>query len=107
MSDAPVTVLIRFQARPGKGDVARRALSELVSTVLEKESDCLGIRLHQELDDEDRLFNIERWTSRDAYTGPHMQTPYLQAFMKASEEFLVGPPEITFWREVGEEAGAS
>ena len=99
MSDSTVTVLIRFEAQTGKGEMARRALGDLISTVLEKESDCLSIRLHQGLDDPDRLFNIERWTSREAYEGPHMQTPHLQAFIEDSREFLTGPPEITFWRE--------
>lgn len=101
MSDDTVTVLIQFEARPGMGDTARRALADLVSTVLERESDCHSIEIHQGLDDPDQLFNIERWTSREAYEGPHMQTPHLQAFIEASDEFLVGPPEITFWRHVG------
>ena len=104
MTDDAVTVLIQFQARPGMGEIARRALADLVSTVLDEESDCLSIELHQGLDDPDRLFNIERWTSREAYEGPHMQTPHLQSFIEASGEFLVGPPEITFWRSAPVEA---
>lgn len=104
MSDVPVTVLIQFQAQKGMGDTAKEALAELVSTVLERESDCHAIELHQGMDDPDRLFNIERWTSREAYEGPHMQTAHLQAFMEASKEFLVGPPQITFWHSAS--AGA-
>lgn len=104
MSDVPVTVLIQFQAREGMGDTAKEALVELVSTVLERESDCHSIELHQEMDDPDRLFNIERWTSREAYEGPHMQTAHLQAFIEASKEFLVGPPQITYWHRPDAEA---
>lgn len=99
MSDRPVTVLIQFQTRPEKADIARRELSELISTVLAKEPDCLGIRLHRNVEDEGRILNIEEWTSREAYLGPHMETPYIRAFMEKSSEFLMGPPDITFWEE--------
>lgn len=100
MNESHVTVLIEFHAKPDEGERARRELSDLISTVVEKEPDCLGIRLHQDAEDEDRLMNVEQWTSQEAYTGPHMETPHLRAFIERSEAFLVGPPEITFWREV-------
>ena len=100
MTEPHVTVLIEFQAQAGKGERARRELADLISTVVEKEPDCLGIWLHQDAEDEDRLMNVEHWTSQEAYTGPHMETAHLRAFIERSEAFLVGPPEITFWREV-------
>jgi quinol monooxygenase YgiN len=47
-----------------------------------------------------RLLLSEEWTSAEAFTGPHMQTPHLQSFMERAGAFLVGPPELRFWHEV-------
>ena len=44
---------------------------------------------------------MEQWADEASYTGPHMQTPHIQAFMARAREFIAGPPEITFWRGVG------
>jgi len=32
------------------------------------------------------------------FLGPHMQTEHIVAFIARVEEFLAGPPEISFWR---------
>jgi quinol monooxygenase YgiN len=42
---------------------------------------------------------IEEWTSEAAYTGPHMQTPHLQAFIGRAGAFLAGPPDIRILRD--------
>jgi quinol monooxygenase YgiN len=39
---------------------------------------------------------IEKWTSRGAYEGPHMQTPHMQAFIEKSAGLFAGPPVISF-----------
>lgn len=93
-----VIVLINFQAQAGQGDVARRELEALVDEVVAKEPDCLGIEFHEGLDDETKILLYERWTSREAYTGPHMQTPYIRSFMDRAAGFMSGPPAITFWK---------
>jgi quinol monooxygenase YgiN len=97
-----VIVLIHFQAQSGQAAVARRELQALIAEVVAKEADCRGILLHQDVDDENRFMLYERWTSREAYTGPHVQTPYIQAFMARASGFMVGPPTITFWDLTGD-----
>jgi quinol monooxygenase YgiN len=97
-----VVVIITFQAKPGQSEVARLELTALIEQVVAREPDCLGIQFHQDVDDETRILLHERWTSRAAYTGPHLQTPYLTAFMERSKGFMTGPPAITFWRMVDE-----
>lgn len=99
MSADAVTVVITYQAQSGMAETARRELAALIATVVAKEPDCRGIRLHQRTDDPHRLLLIEEWTSEEAFSGPHMQTPHLQAFIERGREFLAGPPEIRFWRE--------
>ncbi len=103
-----VTVVITYQAQPGRGDVARDELAALIAVVVELEPDCRGIRLLQGTADADQFLLIEEWSSEAAFTGPHMTTPHLQAFMGRAREFLAGPPEIRFWRGVVEvPSGAS
>jgi quinol monooxygenase YgiN len=95
-----VTVLIRYRAQPGKGDAAKAALAPLIRTVRAREADCLGITTLQDAADDTRFLLYERWTSQEAYTGPHMQTPHIQAFIRGAAAIFAGPPEITFWNDV-------
>src|SRR5690606_40169007 len=98
---AEVTVAITNQAPPTRAATAHGELAALMATVVAKEPDCRGIRLLQDSADADRLLLVETWSSEAAFTGPHMTTPHLQAFMQRAREFLAGPPEIRIWREVG------
>jgi quinol monooxygenase YgiN len=100
MPAAPVTVVIAYRAQPGKGAQAKAALAPLIQTVLAREPDCLGITTLQDAADDTRFLLYERWTSQAAYTGPHMQTPHIQAFIQGAAAIFAGPPEITFWHEV-------
>lgn len=93
-------VLIHYRAQPDKVDVARASLMQLVATVTATEKDCLGIEVHESADDAGRFMLFERWTSREAYQGPHMVTPHLKAFIAGAGEFLAGPPEISYWEKV-------
>lgn len=95
-----VTVVVSYQAQPGASDRARRELVELVTTVERHEPDCRGIRVLVDPADPHRLLLIEEWTSTEAYTGPHMQTPHLQAFIGRAGAFLAGPPDIRILHEV-------
>ncbi|MGE5927702.1 MAG: putative quinol monooxygenase [Gemmatimonadota bacterium] len=96
-----VTVLIRYLAQAGKSAVAKRELDALVQVVLAQEPACKGIWIHENTAAPEQLLLVERWADEASYTGPHMQTPHIQAFMVRAREFIAGPPEITFWRGVG------
>jgi quinol monooxygenase YgiN len=100
MQDGVVTVVIECRAQPGRGTVLRKELAALAHTVVATEPDCLGIEMLQGEDDDTRILMYERWTSREAYTGPHMQTPHITAFFDRAPDFSAGPPTITFWRSV-------
>lgn len=104
MSTPPVTVVIVYRARPGNAEVARAELAALISTVVATEPACLGIVLHQDVDDPTRFLLYERWVDKESYVGDHMQTPHIRAFIGRAGAFLAGPPEIAFWRSVGESA---
>lgn len=99
MQDA-VTVVIECRAQPGRGTVLRDELGALARTVVATERDCLGIEMLQGDGDDTRILMYERWTSREAYSGPHTQTPHIKAFFERSAACAAGPPTITFWRSL-------
>jgi quinol monooxygenase YgiN len=92
------TVVITCQIQPGKVDLARQEFTSIIETVVANEAACHGIDLHVDPDDSNRLLLIEYWDSKDAYTGPHMQTAHMQAFLQRGQAFIAAEPQITFWR---------
>lgn len=94
-----VTVVIEYRALPGSVELAVRELDALVATVVAKEPDCRGIRLLRETGDPARVLLVEEWTSREAYLGPHFQTPHLTAFKAKAASLFAGAPRIEFWGE--------
>lgn len=97
MSEESTIVTIHYHIQPGMGEAVRQALQQLIATVVATEPDCLGIQLLHDPADETRVLLVERWRSRAAYEGPHMQTPHLLAFMGDARAWLSGPPTIEFW----------
>jgi quinol monooxygenase YgiN len=96
-AQSEVTVVIDYRARPGNADACRRELTALVAIVVEREPDCHGIELLVDVDDPHRILLVERWSSRAAYFGPHLETPYLNDFRERAAGFVAGPPEIRCW----------
>ena len=95
-----VTVVITCQIEPGKAGVARQEFTAIIATVVANEAACHGIRLHEDVDDPHRLLLIEHWDSKEAFTGPHMQTPHMQAFLQRANAFLAGSPDFRFGQEI-------
>jgi quinol monooxygenase YgiN len=103
----PVTVIIAYEALPGMVDTARSELSALIEIVVAREPDCLGIRMFADVTAPGRLLLIELWTSAEAFTGPHMETPHLRSFRERAGGFIAGPPEVRFWSEIAAALPAS
>ena len=97
MNHALTTVIIRYRTLPDRHDEAIRELHALVATVVRLEPDCRGIKILQDSSDPTMLLLDELWTSREAYLGPHLQTPHLLAFKARAAQWFAGPPEISFW----------
>lgn len=100
MSQDSTLVTIRYQAQPGMGEPMHQALRTLIATVVATEPDCLGMQLLYDPDDYDRALLLERWRTRAAFEGPHMQTPHLLAFMERARALVNGPPAVEFWPHV-------
>lgn len=103
-----VTVLIRTQLLPDSVEQGKQALRELAQEVREVESDCLAIEMAQDLDDATKITMIEKWSSRDAYEGPHMQSAHMTSFIEQSSKYFAGPPDISFCHgaQIGQRAGS-
>ena len=95
-----VTVVITCAIRPDQLATAKRELEAIIKTVLANEPACHGIRVHEDSKNPQRLLIIEDWDSEEIFTGPHMQTPHMQSFLKKAEGFLDGAAGFSFWREV-------
>lgn len=99
-TDRPVTVVITCAIQPAKLDAARRDLRAVIQQVTALEPACQGIRVHEQPDAPQRWLIVERWASLGAFSGPHMQQPHMQAFLKSAESFLDGKADFAFWHEV-------
>ncbi len=99
MNLSAVTVLIEYRARPDQIDRALDELEQLVATVVASETDCYGIRLLQEGEEPTRILLDERWSSREAYLGPHFETAHLKDFIARAAALFEGPPTIRLWTE--------
>jgi quinol monooxygenase YgiN len=96
MPSTEIIVLIQSQTLPEFAEQGKQDLLDLARIVRREEPDCLAIELAQDIDDPTRITMIEKWTSRGAYEGPHMQTPHMQAFIEKSAGLFAGPPVISF-----------
>ena len=95
-----VTVVITCAIKPDKLEMARRELSAVIELVLANEPACSGIRVHEDTKNPQRILIIEHWESEEVFTGPHMQMPYMKAFLETAQEFVQGTAEFGFWREI-------
>ena len=92
-----VTVLIRTRLLPDSIEQGKQDLLHLAREVRRVEPDCLAIEMAQDMDDPTNVTMIEKWSSREAYEGPHMQTSQMKAFIERSSKYFSGPPDISFF----------
>lgn len=100
MNTKPVTVVITCAIKSDRLETAKQELKAIIETVMANEPACHGIRVHEDSHDPRHLMIIESWDSEEIFTGPHMQTPHMQSFLKKAEEFLDGIAHFGFWREI-------
>jgi quinol monooxygenase YgiN len=100
MGTDPIVVLIQFRVQPGKESLATQVMTSLIATVRKLEPACSGITMIRDAADPARVLLYERWSDRDSYMGPHMETPHIKAFKSQAGELFAGAPEISFWNTV-------
>lgn len=98
METDTVTILVRTRLHPGSVEQGKQDLEDLARKVRKLEPDCLAIEMAQDMDDPTIITMIEKWSSRAAYEGLHMQSPHMKYFVEHSGKYFVGPPDIFFCR---------
>ena len=99
MSQAALTVIATFQARPGKESELRAALIGLLAPT-RKEAGCLNYDVHQSVDDPAKFLFHENWTSQ-AHLDAHLQSAHVKALLPRVDELCTAFPQITLWEVMG------
>lgn len=88
----PLTVIAKFQAKPGMESQYREELQGMLAPS-RAEAGCFNYDVFQSNDDPAIFFTYENWTGKDALDA-HMQTPHFKALSETSKEMLTKPIEI-------------
>ena len=91
-----IVVLVKYKTQPSKEKDAINSLTELINKV-KKEPHFVKIKLHVDSKDKTNILLYEEWDDETYYNSSHMITDHLQKFIGDSRNFLMGPPEISFW----------
>jgi quinol monooxygenase YgiN len=99
MNPKPITLVVNFQARPGREIELRNTLTGLLAPT-RKEAGCINYDLHISPDDPAKLLFYENWISK-AHLEAHGQTPHIQSLRARLDELCVEPPQLIFWEKIG------
>jgi quinol monooxygenase YgiN len=94
-----LAVVATMQARPGREDELRTALTGLLAPT-RREAGCLNYDLHVSTDDPARFLFHENWTSA-AHLEAHLRSAHVQAVLARLDELCAAPPQITRWERIG------
>lgn len=93
-----VTVIASFEARPGKENELRQALTGLVAPT-RLETGCLNYDLHILPENPAKFLFHENWTTKAALDA-HLQMPHVQALLPRVGELCPEPPAIVIWDRI-------
>jgi quinol monooxygenase YgiN len=99
MNTKPVTLVVTFQARPGKESELREILAGLLAPT-RKESGCINYDLHVAADNPAKFLFYENWTTR-AHLDAHGETAHIQNLRARMDELCAEPPQLVFWEQAG------
>jgi len=94
----PLTIVVQFQARPGKEAELRKVLTALLAPT-RKESGCMNYDLHLAPDDPAKFLFYENWASR-AHHDAHFNSPHIQALLPRIDELCASFPQVTMWEQI-------
>ncbi len=90
-------VYTKYKTMPNKNIDAVVAIKELIEGA-KKEDNFKQIRMYIDPNDNSNILIYEEWGNEVYYRNEHMKTEHLQKFENESAAFLVGPPEVSYWR---------
>ena len=92
-----VTVIVEFEALPGKGSVLKQALQMGVEH-LRANPDCVGVELYEELA-EDGFVYVQAWTSAGVHRE-YQKRLTADGAMASLSGLLVSPPRTTYYTQL-------
>jgi quinol monooxygenase YgiN len=98
MDPKPLTLVVSFQARPGKEAALRALLAGMVAPT-RAEPGCLNYDLHAAPDDPSKFMFHENWASREHHQA-HDKTPHV-AHLRSVIHELSFPASKSFWERIG------
>lgn len=98
MSTKPVTLVVTFQARPGKENELRSILTGLLAPT-RREDGCINYDLHSSTEQPGRFLFHENWVSED-HLNRHGETPHVKALLARIDE-LCSEFKLTYWEKTG------
>lgn len=93
-----IVVIVKYKAQPTKENDAITELTKLLEKV-KQEPHFINVKLHIDPKDKTNILLYEVWDDEFYFNTEHMKTDHLQKFIADSKNFLLGPPEISFWNE--------
>ncbi|HEV2613570.1 MAG TPA: putative quinol monooxygenase [Gammaproteobacteria bacterium] len=94
----PCTVVVTFEAKPGKEKMLHDLLYGLIAPCL-KENGCLNYDFHNSPDNPAKFMFHETWTTKAAL-DKHSQSPHIQAAVAKIGDMLATPIEMTVWKKI-------
>ena len=86
------------KAVDGRGDELEQEFTKLVPKVREEPGN-IAFMMHRSVDDPNKFFAYERYTSKDAFKE-HSSAPHVREFLQAAASLLDGRPDVGFYREI-------
>ncbi|MBS1889219.1 MAG: antibiotic biosynthesis monooxygenase [Actinobacteria bacterium] len=100
MDVSEIVVVAEMELAPGREDEALGVLSELCEQTHARDDGCLIYAVHRVVDDEQRVFLIEKWRSREDLDR-HLGTVHVQAKREREKELFVGKAKASFLESTG------
>jgi len=100
MNTKQVTLIVTFQARPGKEAELRQTLLGLIPPTREEEG-CINYDLHVAADDPSKFLFYENWTTQ-AHLDKHGESAHIQNLVRRMDELCVEDLKLSFWKKIGE-----
>ncbi|MFD1095568.1 putative quinol monooxygenase [Salegentibacter chungangensis] len=90
-------ILVEYQSLPDKADKAMSEITKLVEKA-RQEPHFVKITIHRNPKDPTKIFLYEEWDNEAYFRTTHMETSHIKEFIESSQNFLSGPPKISYWR---------
>lgn len=89
----------KFHAKAGKEDELKSRLLDMVAHTT-KEEGCVFYKLHVDMENRDTFYFVECWRDQAALDF-HMDTPYVKAILRDSDELTSGGIGISYMKLIG------